>query len=354
MGRNRYGNPFTATVNGILEKLKKTQTVGKLEDRDRVDGRVALVTGANRGLGRAVAIGLAARGAHVIMGCRSGFPEAAEEVKSRSRSLNVEMARLDLADFASIHRFCDELKESGVRLDLTVLNAGAVPARSRRTRQGFDVMFGVNYLANFVLVNRLLRDGTIPNGSFAAVPSASGTSRVGVSGAPGTAKGEKHLRRPRIVFVSSEAHRTAEPLDFAKLGRFVSYGMRGSMREYGKSKLCLSTYAVELSRRLKRDRMVDVAVHALCPGPVNTGIAREAPLLFRPLLKIIFWIFFKSPRKAAEPVLYLCCSPTLEGQTGVYLYLMTRREFSDEASDPQKGGRLWKLSELLVEKGSPQ
>ena len=124
--------------------------------------------------------------------------------------------------------------------------------------------------------------------------------------------------------------------------------MSGSLSEYGRSKLLLSTFACELTRRLIRGEDIDVSVHSLCPGPVNSGIAREAPALILPLLKLIFFIFFRSPKKACEPVIYLCCSGSLEGKTGVYLHIAAEKEPSPSATDPENGKKLWKASEQLV------
>ena len=77
---------------------------------------------------------------------------------------------------------------------------------------------------------------------------------------------------------------------------------------YGYYKLLLTTLVNELARRLNDGSETKKSVLSLCPGPVNSNIAREAPVVFKPLLKLVFSIFFKSPRKAAEPVVYLAAS----------------------------------------------
>ncbi len=105
--------------------------------------------------------------------------------------------------------------------------------------------------------------------------------------------------------------------------------------------------ANELSRRINPDGKVKASVFALCPGPVNSNIAREAPRLFQPLLKLVFGIFFRSPEKACSPVVYLAASKELEGKTGHYMFLMQEKEMDEKATDPQNGKRLWELSENL-------
>jgi NAD(P)-dependent dehydrogenase (short-subunit alcohol dehydrogenase family) len=341
-----YEKPFSALLAGVSDRLKKKHPIGALTPAERVDGKTCLVTGANSGLGKAIAVELARRGGRIVMACRSGHPAAGESVKRESGNSCVEMARIDLTDFDSIRVFCKEMKRQRRCFDIVVLNAGIVAACSRRTKQGFEEMFGVNYLANFLLVNRLLRDGTIPNSVF--------TGRKDGTASPGGDAGldtSGSARIPRIVFVSSEAHRTSEPIDFTTLGQFRDYGMNGSLKEYGFTKLCLTAFAVELARRLRTPRGVDVAVHALCPGIVNTNIAREAPGWIQPIMKIVFPLFAVIPSSAAEPAIYLSCARSLEGRTRIYLHLMNEKEPAPHAVDPETGRQLWVQTEDLIESG---
>jgi NAD(P)-dependent dehydrogenase (short-subunit alcohol dehydrogenase family) len=331
---SRYQGASRATVSGILDLFRRPERIGCLEPEERIDGKTCLVTGANRGLGRAAAVELARRGGRVVMACRSGHPHAAEEVRSISGSEAVEMARVDLADLESIEGFAAAMKHAGRSFDIVVLNAGVVPNRARRTVQGFEEMFAVNYLANFILVTRLLEHGTIP--------------LVPLRNAGGSPHGEPVRTLPRLVFVTSEVHRSAPPIDFAGLGEFRDYGMRGAMTEYAVNKLLVSTFAVELSRHLLDGDEPRASVHQLCPGPINSGIAREAPVWIKPLLKVLFALFFRTPRRAAEPVVFLCCSQAIEGRTGIYLHLMTEKSPSAAALDPEAGRRLWQASQRLI------
>ena len=336
-GDARYDGASRATLSGILDLFRRRERIGRLEDGERIDGSTCLVTGANRGLGKAVAIELARRGGRVVMACRSGYPHAAEEVRAASGSAQVEMVYLDLADFESIEGFTADMRRAGRSFDIIVLNAGIVPSRARRTAQGFEEMFAVNYLANFLLVKRLLENGTIP-----ARPA---------SRADNSSHGRSEKRIPRLVFVSSEVHRSAPPIDFDRLGVFHEYGMRAAMTEYAVNKLLVSTFAVELSRRLQDDGRPQAAVHQLCPGPINSDIAREAPVWIMPLLKVIFLLLFRSPRRAAEPVVFLCCSRAIDGRSGIYLHLMTEKVPSPRALDEEAGRRLWQASEGLLRSG---
>ncbi len=290
----------------------------------RIDGRTCLVTGASSGLGLAAAVQLARRGGRVIVACRPGHCGIRERIMRLSGSDSVESMEVDLSDTDSVHRFCDHLKARNVRLDIALLNAGLVPPRARKTRQGYDVMFAVHFLSSRIMIERWLRDKLIE---------------------PPGGNGEM----PRIVFVASESHRSSQQIDFDRLGEFTDYRIKESMKYYGLSKLVLCTYATELSRRLNPDGKPRVAVHALCPGGVASNIARDAPLLLKPVINLLLRCFLQSPEQAVGPVVYLCCSEEAGRATGMYLHLMQRKSVSPAASDPENGTRLWEASERLVE-----
>ena len=332
MGHRRYGRIGSAVRGAIADRFSRGEPTGTVPASvppadARIDGRVCLVTGANRGLGKAVAIDLARRGGRVLMACRSGDPEAGEEVRRRSGSDAVEMLGVDLADLDSVRALCDRLRRDGARLDILVLNAGLMPATARRSAQGYEAMFAVHFLANRALVDRFLADGTIR-------PSAR----------PG--------ETPRIVFVASETHRSADPIDFDDFGTFTDYGMRDGLKHYASSKLHLCTYAQELSRRLNPGGDVRVAVHSLCPGAVRSDLAREAPWFLKPLLTPAIRLFFAPPATAAAPVTHACCSDDMGRRTGVYLHLMREKPPSPLATDEAAGERLWRESETLLARHS--
>ncbi|MFT3927561.1 MAG: SDR family NAD(P)-dependent oxidoreductase [Myxococcales bacterium] len=312
-------NPISAALAGAVATRQHQERTVTLAGADRADGKLALVTGANRGLGKAIATQLAERGAHVIMACRTGIPEAAADVMQSSGSSHVEMLPVDLADLHSVIALCEELARSGRRLDLVVLNAGVVPSSARPTKQGFELMFGVNFLANVLLVERLLSLCVIePNAEHP----------------------------PRLVFVSSETHRDVGSVDFGNLGRFTPYDAMGSMKVYGYSKLLVEVYAADLARRLAGR----ASVHTMCPGAVDTDIAREAPEWVKPALGLVMKKFFRAPADAALPVTYLCCARELEGRTGRYLHAMVEKRPAGQTRDTAVGRRLLRESQRLIER----
>ena len=333
MGNRTHGNPFTAILSGLLDQRSKDPKVTPVSSGVRLDGRTCLVTGANSGLGKAIAIRLAKRGAHVIMACRSGIPEAGKDVRAESGSDKVEMIHVDLSDFDSIAAFCDELRDRNVTLDAAVFNAGVVPVTSRTSKHGLELMFSVNFLAKFVVLNRLLHDGVIPNAEFGNNSRAEDP--------------------PRVIFVSSETHRSSIPIDFDAFGEPIEYGVADGVKYYGLSKLHLTTYFQELSRRLNPNgngQDPDVCVHALCPGAINSNMAREAPTWLKPILKPVMALFFQSPDKAAIPVDYLVVSEEMGASTGEYMHMLRPKESSDPSKDPDKGALLWSRTEDLLRK----
>lgn len=316
----RYNSPSKAILTGITDLFREREKVGGLTASDRLDGKNILITGASSGLGYAVAQQLAARGATVIMACRSGIPEKGEQIRMATGSAKVSMLYVDLSDTGSIRDLVRQIREHCRRLDIVICNAAIVPRKSRRTKQGFEEMFMVNYLSKFLFINLLLKENIILPGNDPL---------------------------PRIIFVSSESHRNPRSFDWDGFGTYQPFHVNRSVELYGYYKLMLTTFANELSRRLNTEGKVNCSVFALCPGPINSNIAREAPSVLRPLLRIIFSLFFRSPEKAAEPVVYLAASPDMEGKAMEYLFLMSRKEMDQKATDPSNGQRLWSLTENL-------
>ncbi len=319
--KNKYTNPASAVITGLSDLFSQKKMSLLLTDDDRLDGKKALITGASSGLGFATAIQLAERGAHVIMACRSGVPLKGEEVKARSGSKKVDMIQVDFTRIESIKNLVNEVKSRFGTIDIFVCNAALVTKGSRQLPNGLDEMFMVNYFSKFLLVNWLLKEGCIVPGNEPM---------------------------PRIVYVASESHRNDNEINWDTFGRYEPYKIGKTVEFYGYYKLLLVTFLNELSRRLNPDGETRCSVFGLCPGPVNSNIAREAPALFQPILKLTFKLFFRSPEKACEPVVYCAASKQQEGKVLDYLFLMNPKEMSVTATDPGNGRKLWKMTEDLI------
>jgi len=323
-GRAVGNNPVSAILVGVLDRFRVRRQLRKLSPDERLEGKVALVTGGSSGLGFATTVDLARRGARVLLAdCRN-----LEDAHRRAMSLGVpgdriELLPVDLADIASIEHLTADLASRSVRLDRVVLNAAIVPTKARSTPQGLDEMFVVNYLSSFALVTQLLSSGVLPS------------DRQGD-------------QVPRVIFVASEAHRWSDDLVLEHLDSPRNGSPRRVLGWYGTYKLMLVTFAWELSRRLSADGAPRVSVFALCPGGMRTNIARELPAPLRYPLKAVMHLFFQDPFLANEPVLYLACSRQLQGDTRVYLHKMTPKDVDRRAIDAKTAAVLWQRSEAIL------
>lgn len=304
-----HDTPLRATLAGLRDLLRPRARSNLGED-ERLDGRLAMITGGNRGLGLAIAERLARRGSRLILACRSGGPQTAARLREATGNREIEALSIDLAERASVAALVETLAERGLRLDRLVLNAGMVPLESRTTSAGLDVMFHVNFLAAVDLVEQLLARDLI---------------------------GGRPSGPARIVFVTSEAHRSGVPQPIERLGEPERYKTSGVLARYGRNKLYLTAYAWALAAALDP---AQIGVFALCPGAVATDLAREAPRWMRALLDPTMRLCFQAPHVAAEPVAWLCCARELDGQTQRYLHMHTPKSPAAWATDARNGAAL--------------
>lgn len=271
-------------------------------------GKVCIVTGANTGIGKATAAGLASVGATTVLACRDETrgKQALEEIRAQVPGADLHLIVLDLASQASIRAFVRAFEEKFPRLDVLVNNAAVVPSKRSTTADGLESQFGVNHLGPFLLTNLLL-----PR-LEASAPS-------------------------RIVVVSSTVHR-GKTLDFDDLQGEKRYS---SMDAYGKSKLANLLFVRALAKRLEGKR---VTVNGLHPGVISTELMRNFPAPVRWVVKI----FLKSPEKGAATSLYLATSPDVEGVTGRYFDDSREVTPSEAARDDAAAERLWGISEKLA------
>lgn len=328
VSHGRFRNPVEAVLTGAKDLFGRQPLAAQLTDDLRLDGRTCLVTGASSGLGFAAAVQLAARGARIVTVSRSGVPEKGEAIKLASGSQAISMLRADLSDLTQVHGVADTLRERGVRVDVLVDNAGIATPRARKTAQGLDAMFVTNFLSKFVLANRLLSDGTLRNAVFAGGRDAADPI-------------------PRIVLVSSDSHQGASAIDWDEFGRFQDYGVNRGIHNYSYFKLILNTFGCELARRLAPAGRIDVPVHVLCPGPVDSEIVRDAPPALKLFLKGVFKLAFRKPSVAARPAVYACASPEFERETNRYLHMWNPKRMDEKCYDPVEGARLWERSVAL-------
>ena len=275
-----------------------------------MQGKVCVVTGASSGIGRVTALGLAERGATVVLVCRNeecGGP-VLEEIERLGGSGSATLLTADLASQRQVRQVAAAFLERFDRLDVLINNAG-VGGRGTRlvTDDGLETTFAVNHLAPFLLTNLLL-------------------DRVKAS-APA-----------RVVTVSSAAHKNCT-LDFDDLQGERRYSGLGA---YSRSKLANILFTRELSRRLEG---TGVTANCLHPGVVRTGIFRNLPRWMRFVLASPLVL---SPEEGADTLLYLATAAEVAGVSGRYFVRRKPVRSSRAARDAAAARRLWQASEALT------
>jgi NAD(P)-dependent dehydrogenase (short-subunit alcohol dehydrogenase family) len=271
-------------------------------------GRVAVVTGASRGIGLAVATRLAAGGARVILVCRDRHRggDALEQVRAASPVEEGDLVVADLASLAAVRAAAVAIARSAACVHALVHVAGVFPMTRRTSTDGFELALAVNHFAPFALTH-LLRAQL-------------------VAGAPS-----------RVVSVSSYLHRKGRlDLDDLPLER----GFSGPAA-YCRSKLAQVLFTRELARRAAAE---GVHANAVSPGRVATDIAREQPWLNR----IVGRLIGRSPDEGAAPVVRAASAPELASATGRYFERFADEEPAPAARDDALAGRLFDESARLV------
>jgi len=273
-----------------------------------LEDRVFLVTGANSGIGKATALGLARLGGTVVMACRSATrgETARQDVVRDSGNSRVYLEIVDLASEESTRSFAEEFKRKYPRLDVLINNAGVYTAHREVTLDGLERTFEVNYLSGFLLTHLLL------DLLKKSAPS-------------------------RIVNVSSSAH-SGGTIHFDDLQGEQRYGGFGA---YGQSKLAQVLFTRELARRLEGTR---VTVNACHPGVIRTNLGMGGTSAVVRFVRL----FFKGPEKGAQTPIYLAVSPEVERVTGQYFANKHVREPSRAAQDPDVARRLFDVSAELA------
>jgi NAD(P)-dependent dehydrogenase (short-subunit alcohol dehydrogenase family) len=293
----------------------------RLADVPSLDGRTAVVTGANSGIGFEAASMLAARGARVILACRDPHrgKEAVERLLARVPRADAELQPLDLASLSSVRSFADGLCARLDGLDLLVNNAGIMAIPRRETADGFEMQIGTNHLGHFALTARLwplLR------------------ARAGA----------------RVVNVSSMAHRMGR-IAFDDLHGRLSYQR---WRSYGQSKLANLLFTFELDRRV---RTAKIAVGAVAAHPGYSATNLQATSAQDSAFAEWFMglgnsLVAQSAEAGAWPTVYAAAMPDVASGDyigpGGWLEMggpPRTVQANAAARDPDAARRLWELSE---------
>jgi NAD(P)-dependent dehydrogenase (short-subunit alcohol dehydrogenase family) len=292
------------------------------EDMPRQDGRTAIVTGANSGLGLATARELARAGARVVLAVRNVArgEEAARAIRAAHPDAALEVEALDLAELASVRDFAARFAAAHDGLDLLINNAGLMAPPRRTTADGFELQLGTNHLGHFALTGLVIE-------------AMSGRADA------------------RVVTLSSTAHRMGR-IRFDDLQSEHHYFRWNA---YGQSKLANLLFMLELERRLRAAGWTarSLAAH---PGWAATNLQTAAPpLLDRIVGTIGNHVIAQSADMGALPTLYAATFPDLPG--GTYVGPDGRGEqrghprpvgMTSAARDEAAARRLWEVSEELT------
>ena len=285
-------------------------------------GRVAVVTGANAGLGLETAAVLAERGARVVVAVRDlGKGEkAVGEIRRRTPNADVALQQLDLSSLASVRTAADELRAAYPRIDLLINNAGVMYPPKQTTADGFELQFGTNHLGHFALTGLLLDHLLQVEGS-------------------------------RVVTVASIAHNIQAGIHFDDLQWERSYNR---VAAYGQSKLANLMFTYELQRRLAATQTPTVAV-AAHPGVSNTELMRHIPGSGLPGFSALAGLVTNSPAVGSLATLRAATDPAVRG--GQYYGPSGFRELvghpvlvqsNRQSHDTDVQQRLWSVSEELT------
>jgi NAD(P)-dependent dehydrogenase (short-subunit alcohol dehydrogenase family) len=289
------------------------------EDIPDQSGRLAVVTGANSGLGLATARGLAGAGAEVILAVRDTAKgeRAASEIRASMPAAVLTVSELDLADLASVRAFADRLE----RVDLLVNNAGVMAPPRRLTKDGFESQFGTNHLGHFALTGLLL-------GALLRTP------------------------KPRVVTVSSAGHRAG----WIKWDDLQRERMYNNWLAYAQSKLANLMFCFELARRATAAEtpLTSAAAH---PGYAATNLQFAGPSRFyeKAMGALGNKLFAQRAEMGALPTLYAATvsdlpSGSFVGPDGFMEQRGHPRVVSaaSRAYDQDAWRRLWEVSEELT------
>ncbi|NWT37033.1 RDH12 dehydrogenase, partial [Chroicocephalus maculipennis] len=287
---------------------------GQCKSTARLEGKVAIITGANTGIGKETARDLARRG-KVIVACRdiAKAEAAASEIRAETGNQQVIVKKLDLADTKSIREFAEKFLAEEKELHILINNAGVMLCPYSKTADGFEMHLGVNHLGHFLLTFLLLEC-------------------------------LKRSAPARIVNVSSLAHHGGR-IRFHDLHGEKSYN-RGLA--YCHSKLANVLFTRELAKRLqgKSQRRVEFTANALHPGSVHSELVRHSFVMM--CLWKIFSFFLKTPQEGAQTSVYCAVAEELDSVTGQYFSDCQPAYVSPRGRDDETAKKLWSVScELL-------
>lgn len=274
-----------------------------------LDGKVAIVTGANSGMGLATTAALCDAGAKVIMLCRNEERgrEALAKLKEKEER-QLELILCDLGDYDSIRGFARTVKAKYARIDILVNNAGFISLDRQETKEGLERQFGINHIGHFLLTMLLLRN--MGEGS-------------------------------RIVNVASGAHKVGR-IHFEDINLKKHFNV---ITAYSQSKLANILFTRELARRVAKRGIIVNCCH---PGAVATNIGIDRDTGFGKTVTGMLKPFFQTPEEGARTEIFLAMDGSVKNVSGEYFYNCKIAKSSKRSKDMRLARKLFVLSKKLV------
>ncbi|XP_063069350.1 dehydrogenase/reductase SDR family member on chromosome X-like isoform X2 [Engraulis encrasicolus] len=293
-----------------------------LPDLPKQDGKVAIVTGGARGMGYETARHLSTLGMRVIIASNHDTEglAAVKRIREERSDAQVEFEHLDLGSLNSVRHFVERFKEKGIPLHVLVNNAAVMLVPERRTAEGFEQHFGINYLGHFLLTTLLL-------------------DTLKQSGQDGA--------RSRVVNISSSAHYVGHAGFNVSEIRPPPHYNYSPHAAYAHSKLALVLFTYRLQQELTAGGF-PVTANAVDPGMVDTALYRHlcspAQLAKSLVARLLFW----SPAQGASTAILAAAASELEGVGGCYLHNGRKTRSSAASNDASLQAHLWTQSSRLV------
>lgn len=301
---------FLGTLYGIRSYMRGAQC----QSRERLAGKIVIVTGGSSGIGLEIARDLAGRGAQVILACRdeSRAKAAIDDIKNLAPNSSVQFMKLDLASFQSVRDFVSSFKET--KLDILINNAGVMCHPEERTADGVELHFQVNYLGHFLLTHLLLdKLKSSPTGG-------------------------------RIINVTASAYKLGELAEHLDDLQFERREYKNG-DAYVQSKLAVMLFTRKLAKYLEGSK---VTVNCVNPGVSRTNIHRHMPFRTNKMVSISFypfiWFLMKSSRDGAQTAIYCAVAKEEEGVSGKYYSECKVEEPKPVALDDETADHLWDQS----------
>jgi len=287
-------------------------------NEENVTGKVVVITGGSRGMGKASAKELASRGAVVVIGdvnVKEG-QETVDEIQRETGNNNVTILHLDLSSMKSVEEFAKKVSNNHPKIKILLNNAGigGVPKDNKKTKDGFNFNVSVNYLGHFLLTNLLLENLKRENNS-------------------------------RVVSMSSSmqllSHLDVDDLMMDKSG----FGLENGL-PYCNTKFCNALFTKELAKRVAG---TGIKTYALCPGLVNTRIYETAEKTSQIIFSLLMKPFGVSPEVATyEFILHCVLDKSIENESGKMYRFRRPFYFANRRLDEDLARNLWEKSSTLV------